>query len=46
MQYSIESFNSVLESLDKRQRQQLLRHLEEMAERISSLIDRLKTGAT
>jgi DNA-binding PadR family transcriptional regulator len=46
MEHSIESFNSVLDSLDKRQRQQLLRHLEEMATRISSLIDRLKTGAT
>jgi DNA-binding PadR family transcriptional regulator len=46
MQHSMESFDSILDSLDKRQRQQLLRHLEEMAAKISSLIDRLKTGDT
>jgi DNA-binding PadR family transcriptional regulator len=46
MQHSIESFDSVLESLDSRQRQRLLRHLEEMVARLSSIIDKLKTGET
>ena len=46
MQHSLESFDSVLDSLDKRQRQQLLRHLQEMAKKVSSLINRLKTGET
>ena len=44
--HSIESFDSLLDSLDKKQRQQLLRHLEEMATKISSLIEKIKTGAT
>jgi DNA-binding PadR family transcriptional regulator len=46
MSHSVESFESMIDSLDKKQRQQLLRHLEEMATKISSLIDRLKKGAT
>jgi DNA-binding PadR family transcriptional regulator len=46
MSHSIESFESMMDSLDKKQRQQLLRHLEEMATKISSLIDKLKTGVT
>jgi DNA-binding PadR family transcriptional regulator len=45
MEHSVESFESMLNSLDKRQQQQLLRHLEEMAAKISSLIKNLKTGA-
>lgn len=46
MEHSVESFESVANSLDKRHQQQLLRHLEEMAAKISSIIDKLKTGAT
>lgn len=46
MIHSLESFDSMLDSLDKKQRQQLLRHLEEMASKISSLINQLKSGAT
>jgi len=46
MIHSIESFDSLLNSLDKKQQQKLLRHLEEMAAKISSLIDKLKTGDT
>ncbi len=46
MIHSVESFESMLDSLDKKQQKQLLRHLEEMATKISSLINQLKTGAT
>jgi len=46
MIHSIESFDSMLDSLDKKHRRQLLHHLEEMAAKISSLIDKIKTGAT
>ena len=46
MIHSIESFDSMLNSLDKKKQQKLLRHLEEMVTKISSLIDKLKTGAT
>jgi DNA-binding PadR family transcriptional regulator len=46
MIHSIESFDTMLDSLDKKHRRQLLHHLEEMAAKISSLIDKIKTGAT
>ncbi|MFW9960616.1 MAG: helix-turn-helix transcriptional regulator [Candidatus Thorarchaeota archaeon] len=46
MIHSLESFDSMLDLLDRKHRQQLLRHLEEMATKMSSLINRLKTGAT
>jgi DNA-binding PadR family transcriptional regulator len=45
MSHSVESFESMMDSLDNKQRQQLLRHLEEMATKISSLIKKLETGA-
>lgn len=46
LKHSIESFDSLLDSLDKKQQQKLLRHLEEMATKMSLLIKKLKTGAT
>jgi DNA-binding PadR family transcriptional regulator len=46
LMHSIESFDSLLDSLDKKQQQKLLRHLKEMAAKISSLIDKLGNGAT
>ncbi|TFG32261.1 PadR family transcriptional regulator [Candidatus Thorarchaeota archaeon] len=45
MMHSIESFDSVLALLDKKQQQHLLRHLSKMATRLTSIIDKLKTGA-
>ena len=46
MRHSIESFDSILSLLDRKQRQQLLRYLNEMAERLTSIIDKLKSGDT
>ncbi|MFW9975994.1 MAG: PadR family transcriptional regulator [Candidatus Thorarchaeota archaeon] len=46
MQHSVESFESLSDSLNKKQRQQLLHHLEEMSSKITSLVDKLKTGAS
>jgi DNA-binding PadR family transcriptional regulator len=46
MEHAIESLDSVIDSLDKKKQQKLLRHLEEMAAKISDLIDKLKNGAT
>lgn len=46
IKHSLDSFDSMLNSLDKKQQQKLLHHLEKMETRMSSLIDRLKTGAT
>ena len=46
MAHSVESFDSLADSLTKKQRQQLLQHLEEMSAKIASLIDKLRTGAT
>ena len=46
MSHSIESLESMLDSLDRKKKQQLLRHLQEMAARVSSLIEQLKNGAT
>ena len=46
LKHSIETFDSILDSLDRNQQQELLRHLQEFAERIALLIDKLKTGVT
>jgi DNA-binding PadR family transcriptional regulator len=46
MEHSVESFESMINSLDKKHQQQLLRYLEKIATKISLLIDKLKTGAT
>ena len=46
MEHSLESYDSIANSLNKKQRQQLLRHLEEMSTKITLLIDKLKTGAS
>jgi DNA-binding PadR family transcriptional regulator len=44
MKHSVESFESMFDSLNKKQRQQLLHHLEEMYTKITLLIDKLKIG--
>lgn len=46
MRHSIESFDSVLASLDKKKQYQLLRNLSEVADRLTLIIDKLKTGVT
>jgi len=46
MHHSIESFHSVLDSLDKKQRKQLLQQLEKMADQLTSIIDKLRTGVS
>ena len=46
MKHSVESMDSVLASLDKKQQQHLLRQLTEMATRLTLIINKLKTGAT
>ncbi len=46
MIHSVESFNTLADSLTKRQRQNLLQHLKEMSAKIASLVDRLNDGAT
>lgn len=46
MRHSIESFESIQTSLDNKQRQQVLRYLNEMATRLTSIIEKLKTGVT
>jgi len=46
MKHIIESLDSLLDSLDKKQQQKLLRHLEEMTTMMSLLIKKLKIGAT
>jgi DNA-binding PadR family transcriptional regulator len=45
MQHSIESFDSISDSLSKKQQKELLSYLEEMSTKIALLIDKLKTGA-
>ena len=44
MAFAIESLESVAESLKTKDRQLLLRHLEEMNLKLSSIIDTLKSG--
>ncbi|MFX1483459.1 MAG: PadR family transcriptional regulator [Promethearchaeota archaeon] len=44
MDHSIESYESLLDSLNKKQRQQLLHHLKEVSTKIALLIDKLETG--
>lgn len=46
MEHSVEAFDSMADKLDKKQRQQLLRHLEQMATKISTIINKLKDGVT
>jgi DNA-binding PadR family transcriptional regulator len=46
MEYSIEALESVEESLNNKDRQRLLKHLEEMSNRIASFINHLKSGGT
>jgi hypothetical protein len=45
MKHSIETFDAISGSLSKKQQQQLLRHLKEMATKITGLIDKLQAGA-
>ena len=45
MRHSVEAFDTMLDSLSKKQQQQLLRHLKEMATKITNLIDKLQAGA-
>ncbi|TFG31774.1 PadR family transcriptional regulator [Candidatus Thorarchaeota archaeon] len=44
--HSLESFDSVLELIDKKQQIQLLRRLQKMSAHLTSIIDKLKTGVT
>ncbi|MFW9812456.1 MAG: PadR family transcriptional regulator [Candidatus Thorarchaeota archaeon] len=44
--FAVESLEDIAESLKPKDRQRLLKHLEEMKSRISSLIDLLKSGGT
>jgi DNA-binding PadR family transcriptional regulator len=44
--FAIESLEDIADSLKTKDRQRLLKHLEEMNTRISSLIDLLKSGGT
>jgi len=46
MKHIIKSLDSLSDSLDKKQQQKLLRHLEEMTTMMSLLIKKLKNGAT
>ncbi|MHA3963460.1 MAG: PadR family transcriptional regulator [Candidatus Thorarchaeota archaeon SMTZ1-45] len=46
MEYSIEALESVEDSLNTKDRQRLLNQLEEMKNRISTLMNRLKPGGT
>ncbi|MFW9805727.1 MAG: PadR family transcriptional regulator [Candidatus Thorarchaeota archaeon] len=46
MTHSVEAFDSMLESLNKKQQQKLLHHLKEVAAKITLLIDKLQAGAT
>ena len=46
MHHSIESFQSVLDSLDKKQRKHLLQQLEKMTDQLNSIIDKLRTGVS
>lgn len=46
MKHSVESFDSIMSSLNKKQQQQLLHHLKEMNTKITSLIHKLQQGAT
>jgi len=46
MKHIIESLDPLLDSLDKKQQQKLLRHLEEMTTMMSLLIKKLEIGAT
>ena len=46
LEYSIESIESVTESLNSKDRQRLRKHLDEMRSRISSIIDTLTTRGT
>ena len=44
MQHSLESFESVLDSLDKKQQKKLLQHLEKITDQLTTIIDKLRTG--
>jgi DNA-binding PadR family transcriptional regulator len=46
MHFAIDAFESMTESLKSKDRQRLLKHLEEMKAKISSLIETLQAGAT
>ena len=46
MDYAITSFESIADSLKTKDRQFLLKHLEEMRAKLSSIIDTLKSGGT
>jgi DNA-binding PadR family transcriptional regulator len=46
LEFILDSFESFASSLNAKDRQKLLKHLEEMNGRISSLIDLLKSGGT
>jgi DNA-binding PadR family transcriptional regulator len=46
MSHSVEAFESMYNSLNKKQQQKLLHHLKEVVAKITSLIDKLEAGAT
>jgi DNA-binding PadR family transcriptional regulator len=46
MKHSIESFESILSSLDKKQQKHLLQDLENMTSQLTSIIDKLRTGVS
>ena len=46
MQFAMEALGNITDSLKNKDRQRLLKHLEEMDVKISSLIDLLKSGGT
>ncbi|MFW9833360.1 MAG: PadR family transcriptional regulator [Candidatus Thorarchaeota archaeon] len=46
MSHSVEAFDSMYDSLNKKQQQKLLHHLKEVVAKITSLIDKLEAGAT
>jgi len=46
MLHSIDSFESVIGSLDKKQQKQLLQQLERMADQLTTIIDKLRTGVS
>jgi DNA-binding PadR family transcriptional regulator len=45
MKHSVEAFDSIMSSLNKKQQQQLFHHLKEMNAKITTLIDKLQQGA-
>jgi DNA-binding PadR family transcriptional regulator len=46
IQHSLESFESVLDSLDKKQQKKLLQNLEKITDQLTTIIDKLRTGVS